>query len=308
MPVRNKQRAAKLKRRLLHKALRLMGLPTLTSQPNLFPFGHFYSPIADIHDIKSRQDEIWSCPKEMPGIAWNQTAQLDLLHQALRPYVADIHFPEKQPNNPKTYFYQNDQFPILDAEVLFCLLRHFKPRHMIEVGSGFSSLVTAHVNQAFLGNELHFACIEPYPRQFLIDGVEGISELMVSKVEKIPLSYFEQLQKGDFLFIDSSHVSKVGSDVNYLFFEVLPRLNEGVLIHIHDIFLPDEYPKKWVIEEGRHWNEQYLVRAFLEFNTTFEIIWAAHFMAKYHGAQVQKVFTRFPHLGGGGSLWLRKTG
>jgi hypothetical protein len=241
----------------------------------------------------------------MPGIDWNEATQLELL-QHLRPYVEDIHYPVAQPADPKTYFYQNDQFPVLDAEVLFCLLRHFKPQRMIEVGAGFSSLITAQVNRDFLHNKLHFSCIEPYPRQFLIDGVDGISELVVHKVWDVPLSYFNTLEDGDILFIDSSHVSKVGSDVNYLFFEVLPRLNKGVLVHIHDIFLPDEYPKTWVIGEGRHWNEQYLTRAFLEFNASFEVLWGAHFMAKYHGKEVQRVFTRFPRLGGGGSLWLRR--
>lgn len=275
---------------------------------SLFPAGHFYSPIPDLDDIRLRQANIWPAPKEMPGIPWNEDAQLDLLHGALQPYVADIHFPVERPADPRVYFYQNDQFPCLDAEVLFCLLRHFTPRHMIEIGSGFSSLVTAQVNRDFLANRLHFTCIEPYPRQFLIDGVEGIGELVVRKVEDVPLSYFDRLQTGDMLFIDSSHVSKVGSDVNHLFFEVLPRLNPGVLIHIHDIFLPDDYPKKWVLEEGRHWNEQYLVRAFLEFNSDFEILWAAYFMAKYHRQAVEAVFPRFPALGSGGSLWLRRKG
>lgn len=295
--------------RLLSKilnALRTKIIPRLLNQPpSLFPPGHFYSPIADLTDIRAREEKIWTCPRDMPGIDWNENYQLDLLQQMCS-YVADIDYPVDQPEDPKTYFYQNDQFPVLDAEVLFCLLRHFRPHRMIEVGSGFSSLVTAQVNRDFFGNGLHFACIEPYPRQFLVDGVEGISELVVRKVEDVPLSYFDTLKEGDVLFVDSSHVSKVGSDVNYLFFEVLPRLHEGVLIHIHDIFLPDEYPKRWVIEEGRHWNEQYLVRAFLEFNTTFEVIWAAHFMAKHHGSEVQNVFARFPRLGGGGSLWLRR--
>src|SRR5262249_31007940 len=150
---------------------------------------------------------------------------------------------------------------------------------------------------------LRFLCIEPYPRQFLIDGVPGISDLVRHKVEDVPLQFFDSLQAGDILFIDSSHVSKAGSDVNYLFFEVLPRLASGVLVHIHDIFLPDEYPKIWVIDQGRNWNEQYLVRAFLQFNAEWEIIWAAHFMGTRHTAAVQAVFPRYPQDGGGGSLW-----
>lgn len=278
----------------------------IARQPSLFPPGHFYSPIPDLKEIRSREAEIWIQKKEMPSIDWNELAQQALLRDVFSQYVQDIDFPIEQPEGSTTYYYKNDQFPVLDAEVLYCMLRHFRPARMIEIGSGFSSLVSAKVNRTHLSNRLHFTCVEPYPRQFLRDGIEGISELLVQKVQELPFAYFDSLGDGDVLFIDSSHVSKVGSDVNHLFFEVLPRLNKGVLVHIHDIFLPDDYPKKWVIDEGRHWNEQYLVRAFLEFNTGFEIVWAAHFMAKHHAPEVSRVFSRFPRLGGGGSLWLRR--
>jgi len=122
---------------------------------------------------------------------------------------------------------------------------------MIEVGSGFSSLLIADVNTRFLNNSCKFQCIEPYPREFLVGGVAGVSELIVQKVQDIPPGYFETLDEGDILFIDSSHVCKTGSDVNFLYFEILPRLKPGVLIHIHDIFLPLEYPQEWVIDENR---------------------------------------------------------
>ena len=275
-------------------------------QPCLFPAGHFYSPIPDLKEVKSNEGGLWAPKKEMAGIDWNETAQLSILRNIFSKYVADIDFPLERLNNDPNYYYNNDQFPVLDAEVLYCFLRHFRPARMVEIGSGFSSLVTAQVNREHLGNSLHFTCIEPYPVQFLRDGVDGISELMVKKVQEIPPEYFAQLESGDILFIDSSHVSKVGSDVNYIYFEILPRLKEGVLVHIHDIFLPDEYPKKWVLEEGRYWNEQYLVRAFLEFNSSFEIVWSAHYMGKHHGTAVTGAFTRYPRLGGGGSLWLRR--
>jgi hypothetical protein len=283
-----------------------MNMVNRSRQQCLFPHGHFYSPIADLKDIERRQLVIWNKQKDMQAISLDASAQLALMHQSFKPYVSDIDFPVEKSADPTSYYYRNDQFPVVDAEVLFCMLRHFKPRRMIEVGSGFSSLITAHVNRTFFAGALNFSCIEPYPRQFLIDGVNGISDLVVQKVEDIPVSYFESLKDGDILFIDSSHVSKVGSDVNYLFFEIIPRLNKGVLVHIHDIFLPEEYPKKWVIDEGRHWNEQYLVRAFLQFNTAFEILWASHFMAQNHTQEVHGVFPRFPSHGGGGSLWLRR--
>lgn len=274
--------------------------------PLLFPIGHFYSPIADPADIRAREGRIWAARDTMPGIDLRVDAQLALL-KALAPHTPAIDYPVEQPADPTRYFYGNDQYPVLDAEFLYAALLHFRPRRMIEVGSGFSSLVTADVNRRLLGRSLAFSCIEPYPRQFLIDGVDGISQLVRQKVEDVALTFFDQLVENDILFIDSSHVSKVGSDVNYLFFEVLPRLKPGVLVHVHDIFLPDEYPKVWVIDQGRNWNEQYLLRAFLQFNAAFEVVWAAHFMGTRHTAAVQATFPRYPRLGGGGSIWLRRT-
>ena len=274
--------------------------------PLLFPIGHFYSPISDPADLRAREAQIWNTIDDMPGLKLNLVGQLALLKD-LAPYIADIDWTVDQPTDPTRYFYGNDQFPILDAEFLYAILRHFKPKAFIEVGSGWSSLITAEVNRVYLDRTVSFSCIEPYPRQFLIDGVDGITHLVRKKVEDVELCFFDQLSSGDILFIDSSHVSKTGSDVNYLFFEVLPRLKPGVMVHIHDIFLPDEYPRVWVIDQGRNWNEQYLLRAFLQFNMAWEIMWASHFMGTRHTAATQATFPRYPKLGGGGSIWLRRT-
>jgi predicted O-methyltransferase YrrM len=282
-------------------------LSQLEDIPLLFPIGHFYSPIADPADLRAREARLWASVDTMPGIDLRIGSQLALLADLAR-YTSEIAWPVDKPNSPTDYFYSNDQYPVLDAEFLYAALRHFRPKTVIEVGSGFSSLITAEVNRRHRSGAINFHCVEPYPRQFLIDGVDGITGLVSSRVENVELSFFDQLEAGDLLFIDSSHVSKVGSDVNYLFFEVLPRLRPGVLVHVHDIFLPDEYPKVWVIDQGRNWNEQYLVRAFLQFNTAWEVLWAAHFMGSRHTAAVRATFPRYPQLGGGGSLWLRRAG
>lgn len=278
---------------------------TATEVKMMFPPGHFYSPIANPTDIAARREALFSLKSNSLGIDFREQAQLDLLRQ-IADYVETIKYPISDPGDGLTYFYENDQFAVLDAEFLFAALLHFKPKTMIEVGSGYSSLITADVNRRVLGGALNFICIEPFPRQFLLDGVNGITKLNVSKVEDLPLDYFDQLESGDILFIDSSHVSKVGSDVNYLFFEVIPRLKSGVIVHVHDIFLPDEYPEKWALEQNRNWNEQYILHAFLQFNYEWRILWAAHLMKTRHMAEVQKVFPRFPQLGGGGSLWMQR--
>ena len=271
----------------------------------LFPPGHFYSPIVDPADIRSRESRIWNRSDMIEGVELNPAAQLDLLRQ-FKQYTPTIRYPVNDPGDNRTYFYANDQFPALDAEFLHLALVHFRPRAMIEVGSGFSSLVTANVNRELRNGEIDFVCIEPYPRRFLIDGVPGISRIVQQKVEDVDLAFFDRLNGGDILFVDSSHVSKAGSDVNYVFFHVLPRLKAGVIVHFHDIFLPDEYPRQWVIDDGRNWNEQYLLRAFLQFNTDFEVLWAAHFMGTRHTAAVQETFPNYPKLRGGGSFWIRK--
>lgn len=272
----------------------------------LFPIGHFYSPIANPADITARKERIFARRDGSLGIDFREQAQLDLLTD-LASHVQGINYPVADPGDGQTYFYENDQFPALDAEILHAVLCHFRPTRMIEVGSGFSSLVTASVNRTFLGGALDFSCIEPHPRQFLIDGVDGINDLVVSRVEDVDPAYFDRLGDGDILFIDSSHVSKVGSDVNYLFFEVLPRLRPGVMVHVHDIFLPDEYPHDWVLAQNRNWNEQYLLQAFLQFNDKWEVLWASHLMITRHKNTIGNIFARVPRLGGGGSLWMRRT-
>ena len=276
--------------------------------PLLFPIGHFYSPICDPVELREHEAEIWPtpAPSEMPGIALNSAAQLRLL-EALAPFVPEISYPyDAAQGSPPRYFYSNDQYPCLDAEVLFCMLRHLRPKRVVEIGSGFSSLITAEVNRQFMSGAMEFTCIEPYPRQFLIDGVPGVTSLIRKKIQQMEPSFFDRLGPNDILFIDSSHVAKAGSDVNYLIFEILPRLQPGVLVHIHDIFLPDEYSKRWVIDEGRNWNEQYLVRAFLQYNHAFEVVWASYYMCTRHASETAAVFPRFPKYGGGGSLWLRR--
>lgn len=293
---------------MLKKLLRKMSNQHVPSHdiPLLFPIGHFYSPIADTKDLIARKNRLWTQLDSMQGINLQVDTQLVLLEK-LRPHTLEISYPVDKPNDDQTsYYYSNDQYPVLDAEFLHAALLHFQPKHVIEVGSGFSSLVTAHVNRTLLENSMSFTCIEPYPRQFLTDGVPGITHLLQQKVEDVDLSVFDSLDRGDILFIDSSHVSKTGSDVNFLFFEVLPRLKSGVLVHIHDIFLPDEYPERWVIDEGRNWNEQYVLRAFMQFNSAWRVVWSAHYMGTRHTGAVQKTFPRFPKLGGGGSFWIER--
>ena len=148
-------------------------------------------------------------------------------------------------------------------------------------------------------------CIEPFPREFLRKGFPGLQSLIEKKVQDIDLEFFSQLGSGDILFIDSSHTVKIGGDVNYLFLEVLPRLKPGVIVHVHDIFLPFEYRRDWVLDEFRFWTEQYLLQAFLTFNSEFEVLLANSYLNHYHQEDLQSRFSGFVILGGG-SFWMRR--
>ncbi len=275
-----------------------------------FDAGHYYSPMYDPREllVEPARSRIWPpTPHPRPGIDFRDDAQraflVDVLGAQERLALRDDGDPEDG-----EYYALNGQFPPLDAWVLEGMLRHLRPRRMIEIGAGFSSLITARVNRELLGGELDFTCIEPYPRGFLSAGVDGIGELVVSKVEDVALERFEALGDRDVLFVDTSHVIRTGNDVAWIYGQILPRLKRGVRVHIHDVFLPGEYPEQWV-REGWGWNENYLVEAFLQFNSGFEILfgaqWALHH-ARDEIAIACPQFAQAPERGGG-SLWLRRT-
>lgn len=270
-----------------------------------FPPGHFYSPIVDVEQLRSEVDRIWPANPVVLGIDFNDASHQHLLQQAFPRFARDYDYPDHLEETPdlNRYFTYNSQFGWLDSRTLFVMLRHLRPARLIEVGSGFSSLLTADINHRFLDNSLRFSCIEPYPREFLHKPLPGLSELIVKKVEEVPLEFFASLQAGDVLFIDSSHVSKTGSDVNYLFFEVLPRLQSGVYVHIHDIFLPDDYSQEWVLEERRCWSEQYLLRALLMYSSAFRVVFGSRYA---HRNYPQLIEAALGAAWDGGSFWIQR--
>ena len=272
----------------------------------IYPYGHFYSPIVDTDDVLSRSETIWEARSTIKGINFNAEKQLEILDSWFPEFVSEYDYPDHgDATKPSGYFNLNDQFSWLDSRALFVLLRKLRPARFVEVGSGFSSLLVADVNHRFLDEKIEFTCIEPYPREFLKQGVTGLTRLLETKVQDVAPELFLQLEAGDVLFIDSSHVAKTGSDVLHLFFKVLPNLKPGVLIHIHDIFLPAEYPKEWVIDQNRSWNEQYLLHALLMFSNRFRVVFGSAYTAQVHGTSVVKALARPDGHGmSGGSFWI----
>jgi methyltransferase family protein len=273
------------------------------------PNGHFYSPVTDPRDLAGRMSQLWPQRPEVLGIDFNDAMHRHVLCEVFPRYLDAYDYPDELPaaSGAARFFSANGQFEWFDACTLFALLREWRPKRLIEVGCGFSSLLIADINRRYLGGSLDVTCIEPYPRPFLTAGVPGISRLVQAKVQDVPLEMFGMLESGDILFVDSSHVVKTGSDVNFLYFEVIPRLRSGVRVHIHDIFLPQEYPKEWVLGENRSWNEQYLLRALLMFNSQFRVL----FGTAYAYWRWPDLVDRAMAVAGrrsllGGSMWIQR--
>ena len=204
--------------------------------------------------------------------------------------------------NDVRYTFDNDYFSSPDAEVLYTMVRTFQPQTVIEVGSGYSTKIT---RQALLDGQLHarLISIDPHPR---LEIRALVDEFYLEPVEALRhRELFRSLQEGDILFIDSSHEIKTGNDVVFLYVQVIPALPPGVLIHIHDVFLPYDYPREWVVGKRLAWNEQYLVQCLLTCSSAFEVLWAGHYLHRTQADFAQY----FPHLNGrvATSLWLRKT-
>lgn len=268
--------------------------------------GHFDSPIPSIKALKRREAQIWSEPScRLDGIDVCEDAQLALL-ETLKQYAAGLQF-EEQKKAPFRFYYENGFFGYSDGFLLACMLRYLRPRKLIEVGSGFSSGLILDIDDQYLDNTLDYTFIDPHPQRLLSLMSERDQQrvkVLQNPVQEIDVAIFEQLAAGDILFIDSSHVCKTDSDVNYLYFKVLPHLHEDVYIHIHDIPYPFEYPKHWVLR-GRAWNEAYLLRAFLQYNSAFEIVIHSHFLYLFHLDRLKELMPLCIR-GDAGSIWLRK--
>ena len=267
--------------RLLFRTLQQIGLHLVRN--------HFYCPVPDTRRLP---EKIWIQNSELVGVKMELEDQLRLLDVVFPDYLDECNFPGWDTGVPHEFHFGNWCFEALDAEVLYCFVRHFKPTKVIEVGSGNSTYIIARaaVANSECGVNTEVTAIDPYPNMVIAKGFPGLTRLITIPVEEVRLDTFQELRQNDLLFIDSSHVVKIGNDVVYEYLEILPRLNPGVLIHIHDIFLPSEYPKEWVIGQHKFWNEQYLLQAFLAFNDSFQVIWASSLMSMIHAEKLEATF------------------
>lgn len=262
---------------------RLPVCKSLLLRVGVFPIrDHYYEP----RFTPSQEDDSSQQERDLPGIHLNEEGQLELLsHFSYAQELSDVPN-EKKDNN--TFHFNNGMFEAGDAEIWYQMIRHHKPARIVEIGSGNSTLLA---QKAIKKNEeddesyvCHHTCIEPYENPWL-------EQLEVSvlrqTVESIDPNYFITLEENDILFIDSSHVIRPGGDVLCEYLDIIPRLQGGVVIHIHDIFTPRDYPGRWRDEEVKLWNEQYLLEALITGNSGLSVVLANNFL-KHHNFQKLK--------------------
>jgi hypothetical protein len=250
---------------------------------------HFYFPVPN---LKSFHGKDWSACRPCGEFDFRLEEQIERLQTDIVPFAVECNFPEDASRNGHGFHFNNGFFERVDAEVAYALVRQRKPERIIEIGSGNSTLVLAAAmrKNAAVGFPGELVSIEPAPAAFLQHGIPGLTRLIPARVQDAPFDLFLSLKANDILFIDSSHVVSMDSDVLYECLRILPRLAPGVLVHFHDIFAPLDYPEKFVKRNLCFWAEQYLLEAFLSFNTAFKVVWSGSAMQRFHPDRLREAF------------------
>jgi predicted O-methyltransferase YrrM len=259
---------------------------------HVLPARYFF-PVPRTEDLP---DAFFDGRSACPGVDWQRETQQRHLRDVFPRFIGEVPF---EPNGGLS---------MVDAAVLHAMVRAYRPKKIVEIGSGHSTRITARacLLNAQDGAPCEFVAIEPYPSAALRQGIDGLSRLRVEKVQQVELAEFENC---DLLFVDSSHVVAMAGDVVFEQLEILPRLKPGCLIHFHDILLPGHYWKDWVLKRRYYWTEQYLLQAFLAFNTEFTVLWAARLMQLEAEAELRAAFPFYRPDDPGqrvSSLWMQR--
>ena len=250
--------------------------------------GHYYSPATSPVD---RERAVSWRTSPVVGVDVDHAGQ-ERLTRSLAPLMIDL---------PQDRWQPNGMYGRADAAVLHAMLRHHEPRRLLEVGSGYSTAVALDVVDRYLPH-LRITCVEPNPSRLRSRLRPGDDVLIIDEpVQDVPIEVFGQLEAGDILFIDSTHVLKSGSDVAWLYLHVLPTLPSGVIVHVHDVHWPFEYPQRW-IREGRDWTETYLLRAFLTHNDAWQILMMTSWVWENRSDLVPEPLRHQPT----GALWMQR--
>jgi hypothetical protein len=265
---------------------------------------NYYSPIPDLSLLPQ---DIWQRRSDLAGVELDPDAGIEFLERELAPFIAELEVPMEDPQQPGTFFLRNSGFDSVDAELLYGMVRRVRPARVVELGSGYTTLLInmAARRNAQDGVSTRHTAYDPYPREHVLGtGLSAPTSLEAISATDVPLEVFEELDDGDVLFVDTTHTVKLGSDVNFVVLDVLPRLRPGVIVHFHDVFLPWEYPRVWFEQMGYYWAEQYLLQAFLAFNRAFTVLVPAQAVARAHPERLGRVVPSFEQGISPGSLWL----
>jgi|SRR5690554_921308 len=282
---------------IIRKILHSKGLYRLAVPP-----GHYASPIPDKKEVL-KDERLFDTQQSIKDIELNSENQVLLLKQLISIANKSIYLK----NDIKLrYTFDNSMICPIDGLMLYSMINHFQPKRIIEVGSGFSSAIMLDINEIERDEKMQLTFIEPFPKRLyslLRKEDYGSIKIHEKKIQNVDLSIFNDLEENDILFLDTSHIVKSGSDVNYWLFNILPILQKGVIIHIHDIFWPFEYSREW-IENQTCYSEIYLIRAFLMNNKDYQIILFNNYLQHKYSNELNKI--NHSLINPGGSLWLKK--
>jgi hypothetical protein len=272
---------------------------------------NYHSPVPDLNDLDQRQ--VWNKKSDLAGIDFHPDQQVRLLRELGEKFGGECDWPSAPTGRPLEFYTENNSFSFGCAASLHSMVRRFKPARIFEIGSGNSSLI---ISSALIRNQAEgipgeYIIIDPYPAPSMGKRLPGLTRVIKERVELTESSHFQKLAENDILFIDSGHTVRTGGDVNFLFLEVLPRLAPGVIVHIHDIGLPYEYPKVYFTNPSfrMFWTEAYLLQAFLSFNSQFEILLAMAYLMTDKKDEFSKAFKHYDpsqQKAISGSFWLRR--
>ena len=273
---------------------------------------HYYSPVPDIADLRARR--VWNRRSPMAGIDMRERQQLALLAELGHDYGGECLWPHEPTRDDRVFYTDNAGFSYGCAAATHALIRRFKPRRIIEVGSGFSSRVIAaalRMNEKESGARADYTVADPYPGAPMRQLAE-VGRILRQRVELLEVDLFRTLEANDVLFVDSGHTVRAGGDVNFLVLDVLPVLAPGVLVHFHDIPLPYEYAEVYFTNPQfrMFWTESYLLQAFLCHNAAYEILLAMNFLMHDHGPAFRAAWPHYDpsvHRFPSHSFWIRRT-
>lgn len=266
----------------------------------------YYSPIPN---LRALPQSAWSHASALGGVSLDLQAQMAFLEVTLAPFLGEFNPPRAPTGDPQEFFLCNGTYEAVDAHTLYAMIRFLRPRRVIELGSGRSTqlIVRARGRNAREGAPSSHSVVDPFPTDLVRTLAESSIELAEMSATDVPLARFSELSAGDVLFVDTTHTVKLGGEVNYVVLEALPALAPGVVVHFHDVFLPWAYPRSWLADSRLFWAEQYLLQAFLAFNSSFEVLLAAQALWRTHPDRLARAI---PALGSGvspGAFWLRRT-